>query len=313
MRDQKRAGDLADAHLIRNRLRKGYDYGAKRRVRERAIKYLARFNPTLVLDFWSGGMSADAMTAAGLAVLSVDNFSQSKLRKDRAARAIAICGEEGGYEGRYGDAVAYAERADAGFLDGHGHLSKPMLATLDACRHMKAVVVTALAARAPVGTGIGEGYWELLYREALKGALGMTVDWSVPYRSPNGQLLITVGLRSTGTARGNCRCGCGRPVAGRSDKVYFNSQCQSAARQRRFRANPANAEHIRAQQLRYYYEHRERQMATSKRWKVENQARNRAYRRAHYLANLEDQRAKARERMRRLREGQIAPTLPHAA
>jgi hypothetical protein len=57
-------------------------------------------------------------------------------------RALERSGDENGYETHWGKAATFASEADVAFLDFCGPWSDSARRTVEACRHMKAVVVT---------------------------------------------------------------------------------------------------------------------------------------------------------------------------
>lgn len=145
------AGRKADAHRVRSLFRQTFDGEAKGVARGRIVEVLRASDGICVLDLWGGGRSADYFVGAGFNVISVENGNlkvadQGHLvSPSRKRRAFERAAEEGGYEGRWGDAADFAHEADVAFLDFCGPWSINVRKTVEACRHMKAVVVTLMA------------------------------------------------------------------------------------------------------------------------------------------------------------------------
>lgn len=150
MVDWKEAGRKADAHRIRDRYRAAFNLPAKAAVRHRVIDALRAAGGETVLDLWGGGLSASAFVTAGFRVISVDDGSLELMDHDRPVsaarkrRALEYAAAEGGYEARWGKVAKYATEADVAFLDFCGPWSREVRKAVEACRHMKAVVVTLM-------------------------------------------------------------------------------------------------------------------------------------------------------------------------
>ncbi len=184
MTDWRAAGHLADARRVARMVGSRYISWPKDVGRRRIIRALRDVLPELVLDLWGGGVSATAMTAEGFNVLSVDDgrsFDEFGVSTERGRQALATLSAHDGYDEAWGDAIDYAQRCDAAFLDFMGHWSPEVKRTLMACRHMKAVAVTLMPERTPLGR-LDEEDWEIAYRGFLENALQMKVRWWYAYR-----------------------------------------------------------------------------------------------------------------------------------
>lgn len=148
--DWRETGLKADAHRVRNLYRRVFDNPAKRLARERAIQALKAAGVSVVVTLWGGGICADDLVAAGFRVIAVDNGSMDLregdrlVTKDRKRRALMVAAEEGGYEWRWGDVADHLAEGDGAFLDFHGPWSRAVRASVQASRHMTAVVVTLM-------------------------------------------------------------------------------------------------------------------------------------------------------------------------
>lgn len=320
MTDWKRAGEVADAHRVRNSFRAAYQSGAKRRARARAIRYLKRRGAGKVLDLWGGGESATALVAAGLNVLSVDDGRQApSISASRMRRALAINGATGGYETAFGSAWRFAAAADAAFLDFCGHWSREVERTVRACRHMTALVVTLMPERADIGS-MSRPMWAVAYAALLEASSGLHIEWQFHYRrSESGQWAIVFGLRRLGQRPDACVCGCGLPVTGSNRRKYATASCGDRYRARLRRQDPLVRERERVSRLADYHANAPERRRTSARWKAENPDRVREHRdrrRARYAkdpAYREHVKRQVREGARRRREGRSASALPTAA
>lgn len=339
MTDWKRAGELADAHRVQRLLASRYQNAAKITVRSRAIRFLASVQPTCVLDAWGGGMSAEELVRYGLAVLSVDNggdFANVGVSRSRGFRALRIAGEEGGYRTAVGALSSHADAADAAFLDFMGHWGRDVARTVWSCRHMKALVVTLMPERVPVGRqSLTRDEWATIYKALLVRSSGMRVVWTHEYRRTSGLPAFVFALRAPATAaRRTCsRQGCGANVLGHPNRRYCTVTCREAvhkarrslaeveaARERRSatrtrdRARENLMERLRR---RDDPDHAPRRSAAHKRWREKDidaaRERERAAAREYYAAHREERLAYAREYKQRKRTLRRAAELSAAA
>lgn len=148
MTDWPEAGRKADAHRVRDLYRGSFGSDAKTIARSRVIEAMRAADVTTVLDLWGGGMSAAELVRAGFRVISVDDGSMVLTDKDqpvsrsRKRRALEYAALEDGYEARFGKAETFASEADGAYLDFCGPWTASTRRAVQACRHMKAVVVT---------------------------------------------------------------------------------------------------------------------------------------------------------------------------
>jgi len=187
-------GQKADATIVANAVRDRYSNPAKDAIRSWVIAELKVAEPTLVLDLWGGGRSADEMTAAGLAVLSVDDgrgFADHGITKVRARRALEIKAEAGGYRAGWGSVARYAAECDAAWLDFMGHLCGATVRVLTACRRMKAVAITLMPDRMAGVTNLPVEAWTVAYRSIIEHYTGLRVR-HIPrkYRREGGQWVL---------------------------------------------------------------------------------------------------------------------------
>jgi hypothetical protein len=147
--DWHEAGRKADAHLVRDLYRRAFKSSSKEIARRRTIEALGAAGVTTVLDLWGGGISAEALVAAGFRVISVDDGSMvltdphgRSVSQKRKRRALQYAAAEGGYEGRFGKAERFATEADGAYLDFCGPWTAHTRRAIQACRTMKCVAVT---------------------------------------------------------------------------------------------------------------------------------------------------------------------------
>jgi hypothetical protein len=190
------AGQKADATIVVNAVRDRYSNPAKDAIRTWVIRELQAAEPTLVLDLWGGGRSADEMTAAGLPVLSVDDgrgFADFGITKMRARRALEIKAEQGGYRAGWGAVAKYAPECDAAWLDFMGHLCGETVRVLESCRGMKAVAITLMPDRMAGVANLPVETWIAMYRAAFELHTGMTIRRYVKkYRRETGQWVVVL-------------------------------------------------------------------------------------------------------------------------
>jgi hypothetical protein len=149
MTDWREVGRKADAHLVRDLYRRAFSNDGKTIARQRTINALRSAGVTTVLDLWGGGISAEALVAAGFRVIAVEDGSMELtdprgriVSQERKRRALEYAAAEGGYEARFGKAEKFAAEADGAYLDFCGPWSRPARRAVTACRHMLAVAVT---------------------------------------------------------------------------------------------------------------------------------------------------------------------------
>ncbi len=227
MTDWKAAGEKADAHRVVNLLRGPYKREEKAEQRDRTVAFLAHRKPTKVLDAWGGGSSADALVAAGLSVLSVDDgrsFVDCGVTRRRGMRAMTIAGQEGGYETAVGSLQSHAASCDAAFLDFIGFWSREVERTVRSCSHMKALVVTLMADRMAAGS-LTPSSWMIAYQALLESHSGMRVRWRYRYRRASGLSAIVFALAPGGSRAIVCGLeGCDLPVIGGAKAMYCSAR-----------------------------------------------------------------------------------------
>lgn len=224
-------GQLADAHRVVGLLRSSFQSKAKTRIRQRALVFLSRWEPELVLDAWGGGQSASDAVAVGLSVLSVDDgrfFAAHGVSKARGFRAMSISGKERGYRTEESSLEKYAAECDAAFLDFCGFWSLEAERTVRACSGMKAIVVTLMADRLAIGSNLSKASWVIAYRALLESHSGMRVFWHERYLRESGQTAICFALAPGSNSRVIVcqRDGCEEPVGGSAKSRYCSYYCK---------------------------------------------------------------------------------------
>jgi predicted Zn-ribbon and HTH transcriptional regulator len=244
--DWSEIGRKADAHRVRDLYRRTFDNRGKNDARPLMVSALVNAGGTRCLDLWGGGLSADALVAAGLSVLSVDNGYELRdaLTVERRQESLRRSGEEGGYETAWGAARRYASTCDVAFLDFCGPPSEESLETVRACRHMKAIVVTFTTGH-DIHTGapsqeLRERSYRVLLREAFgigstirqpdrsRKRLGGSIMTLCRYRNKDGRLVLVFLLRRSRSI------GHAVPLYARQ-RVDIRWRAQLAARSRRYR------------------------------------------------------------------------------
>jgi hypothetical protein len=288
-------GIRADAHLVQRLMRSNYSSWQKDVVRRKVIRSLAAVTPDLVLDLDGGGRSGEAMVAAGLSVLSVEDGRWAKrlgVAEYRVQRSLEVCCVETGRTPAWGEAVLFAPRADAAFLDFMNHWSEENRQTLIACRHMKAVAVTLMFERLPVGQKLLNEEWVALYTGLLEWATGMRVRWSHVYLRDRNLKAGVFFLRRENRKRQTPReCAtCSVPLV--SSAARF---CRSCLKSRK--RSPESLERDRERSRDYYERNREQLLERQrlKRQKFPEQIR--AEKRADYLKHREE--ILARQKLKR--------------
>jgi choline dehydrogenase-like flavoprotein len=165
---------------------------AKDAIRSWVISEIKATEPTLVLDLWGGGRSADEMTAAGLSVLSVDDGRSFDVSKARVKRALMLKAEAGGYRGEWGSAAKYAAECDAAWLDFMGHLCGDTIRILKQCQHMKKIAVTLMPERMGGVEKLSVETWAEMYRAVIEFYTGMGVQMVRKYRRESGQWVLVL-------------------------------------------------------------------------------------------------------------------------
>lgn len=276
MTDWHAAGRLADAHRTMRLIANRYDNPAKRRVRDRALRFLAGARPALMLDAWGGGLSAAQAAEMGLEVLSVDDgrsFADYGVTKERGRRALEIAGREHGYRTAFGALESHAGRCDAAFLDFCGHWSPSMQRVIRACAHMKALVVTVMPERTPLGR-LSSMDWQIAMRALIESHSGMRTQWVNPYERSSGLSALCIALRAVGRAISCARQGCANPLPNTYRHTrYCSRECGNKVRTRAYyyahrdelrrKARAYQAAHrdeLRRKSLAYYYAHRQQNL-----------------------------------------------------
>lgn len=202
MVDWREAGRKADAHRIRNLYRAGFGLAPKGIARGRIVEALKAAGGTTVIDLWGGGLSAKAFVAAGFRVISVDD-GRTKIIDNgkpvstaRKRRALEHTAAEDGYEWRWGDVSEFAHEADVAFLDLCGPPSAEQRRAVEACRHMKAVVVTLVVAHDALTGGLDSHEREMVYQLLLKMEWAERPRWK--YMATGGSVRRLTDYRSGG-------------------------------------------------------------------------------------------------------------------
>jgi hypothetical protein len=191
------AGQKADATIVANVVRDQYSNPSKDAIRTWVTHELLAAEPTLVLDLWGGGRSADEMTAAGLSVLSVDDgrgFVDHGVTKMRARRALEIKAELGGYRSGWGSVAKFAPECDAAWLDFMGHLCGETVRVLEACRGMKAIAITLMPDRMAGVANLPVETWVVIYRTVIEHYTGLRVRHMPRKYKREGGLWVLVFL-----------------------------------------------------------------------------------------------------------------------
>jgi hypothetical protein len=187
-----------DARAVRDLYRDAFASPAKAVARRRSVATLKAAGVETVIDLWGGGTSALELVAAGFRVISVDNGSMNivdaagvEVSKARKRRALELAGIEGGYETRWGSVAKFAHEADGALLDFCGPWSGETRRTIEACRHMKAVVVTLMADHDEASAATTRYERQVAYEAFLRVAFGL-----YPWRG-HGQCRVLCRYRRT--------------------------------------------------------------------------------------------------------------------
>jgi hypothetical protein len=204
--DWRAAGHRADASRIRSVLQEKFAGLAKTVVRQEVASYLKAAGVERPLDLWGGGLSAEVLVAEGMRPIVVDDARAAdivaeaigqRVTKPRFLRAMQLSGEAGGYETRTGAIATHAVDADGAFLDFCGHWSSQVGRALRACSHMKAIAVTLMPERTPLGQ-LSLDDWKVAYTALIEKATGMPVRRAWVYvRNDSGQRAIVFMLRAS--------------------------------------------------------------------------------------------------------------------
>jgi hypothetical protein len=284
--DHKAAGQKADATIIANLVRDNYSNPAKDAIRRWVTLELLAVQPTLVLDLWGGGRSAEELTAAGLSVLSIDDGRgfPAEIAKPRIKRALTIKAEVGGYRSAWGSAAKYAPECDAAWIDFMGHLCGDTIRILRACRHMKALAITLMPARMAGVQNLPIDTWAAMYRAAIEYHTGMKMRHMVRrYRREGGQWALVLWMQIP------------RPEV-RPDSPERKT-ARRTARRRALWIDPESRERAQRRVRMTDPEHRERRNAWERAWMADPKHRER--RNALRRARMAD--PKVRERRNELR------------
>ena len=199
MTDWRAAGQLADAHRVRDLARAAYGSSGKTYARSCAVRFMRTHSRGVVLDLWGGGTSADALTDTGLDVLSVEDGRWLKsglgISGIRAKRALAQSGKEGGYRTDWGPAAKYARDCDAAFYDLCGHWCPDVRRLLQASSHMTAIAITLMPERVAIGKNLTPSEWRVAYGALLKACLHtFSMRAYRTYRRDDGQRVFVFHL-----------------------------------------------------------------------------------------------------------------------
>lgn len=286
MTDWRAAGQLADAHRITNQLRSFYATPTKARIRNAAVRWLQSQKVGLVADLWGGGASAEAMVKAGLAARSIDDGRQGQdmgFSRGRVQRALMTAAMEAGYEARFGAAHNNMTDCDGAWLDFCGHWSPEMSRTLRSCRGMKAVVLTVMPERTPLGR-LDTEEWVLALVSLAEAASGLGVAQVRRYKRASDLPAFVLFMLQT---KPPC-VWCGRPVVYRSSTHCGHELCKRKTwtqwtRIKR-KTDPVYAAKHKEANRRAYQLDRERRLAlyherywSDPEFREEQKARNRAY------------------------------------
>lgn len=197
-----------EAHRVRDLIRDRYSNPTKDRIRSWIVAEIRAVQPTLVLDLWGGGLSAEEMTAAGLSVLSVDRadgFSEHHVSAEQGKSALAFCGQESGYRTGWvptnGSVSKFARECDAAWWDFMGHLAPDKIRALKASRHMKMIVVTLMADRMKGADDWTAETWSVMYEAAIEHYSGLTVKATRKYQRAVGSWVLVFVARRQIDAR----------------------------------------------------------------------------------------------------------------
>lgn len=260
MTDWQEAGRKADAHRIRNLYRAMFDDDRKDVVRWMAVEAFKKVGGRRCLDLWGGGLSAVELLNAGLDVISVDNGTMqltdrgNRVSAMRKRRALEVTAEEDGYSARWGPVAKYAQEADVAFLDFCGPWSRDVRRAIEACRHMKAIVVTLMTDHEMVTGATTQAERRMAYEAFLrlatqlgsrhKGASGepfAVVRRLCEYRRANGQPVWVYLLTRERVALGPMS----QTIRRKLDPVYREKlNTQSRERQREYRRDPERAAYL---------------------------------------------------------------------
>ena len=204
MTDWRLAGQKADATRISTVLRSHFGGDNKQVVRDTVVDYLSARGVERPIDLWGGGLSAELMVKASMRPIVIDDGRAAslvsedlgqKVSRERFLRAMRLSGEIAGYETRSGPIVKHAPDADGAFLDLCGHWSPQVERALRHCRHMKALAITLMPERTPLGR-LSIANWQVAYTALLKDATWMVPDMIRSYvRNGYGQRAMVFLLR----------------------------------------------------------------------------------------------------------------------
>lgn len=186
-----------EAHRVRDLVRDRYSNPTKARIRSWIVAEIKAANPSLVLDLWGGGLSAEEMVTAGLPVLSVDRargFEEHGVTAAQAKSALMFCGQESGYRTGWvsatGTVSKFAHECDAAWWDFMGHLAGDKIRALKASRHMKIIVVTLMADRMAGAEDFTAETWSVMYRAAIDHYSGLRVSVVKKYPRADGHWVL---------------------------------------------------------------------------------------------------------------------------
>jgi hypothetical protein len=194
-------GIKADATKIRNALRLKYGGRAKAIIREEMAVYLQHAGAERPLDFDGGGLSSKSLVLVGLHPIVVDNGGDAAdlgVTSARFKRAFLMAVPDG----HWGNAAQYSHLADSAFYDFCCHWSSEVKRTLEASRHMKAIVVTLMLGRAPMGQ-LDHDDWREAYGALVKKGTGLCLTASRIYARESGQWAMVFFLRRYGRTGGS--------------------------------------------------------------------------------------------------------------
>lgn len=291
--DWRAAGRKADAHRVQRLMRGNYLSWDKDVVRRKVLRSLLTVKPSLVLDLNGGGGSAEALTAAGLNVLSVEDgrgFKAIGVTKPRGRRAFEIWAAEGGYRSAWGRAADVASQGDAAFWDFMGHWSPEVRRTLIASRHMKAIAVTLMPERVSIGERLSSREWVTAYTALLESTTGMKVRWSHVYLRTSGRQATVFFLRPARRSGIRSCVDCSEPIRAWSGARYCD-ECRRARRNGRTQTPEA-----RERALDYRRTHRDENASALRRKRQLHPDQVRAEKHASYMRHRDEILARQKER-----------------
>lgn len=179
--------DVLEAFDVQAILRDPYVGPDKLMVRRNAVYRLMDEGATTVLDLWGGGISADLLVQRGATVIAVESGKNlpDGLERAQVRDAVETLARYVPYDLRWSSAEAAAGLCDAAFIDLCGQWSPATRRLLERCRHMKAIAVTLMPERTPLGR-LTVRDWYTALTALLVDATGMNLASARLYRRRSG-------------------------------------------------------------------------------------------------------------------------------